>query len=102
MAPPWRLFRIKSLLRNNKISWVSGFTLGALTNIYPKPLFLIALFFLILFVIQAIRAQKRSDLSGWDELLREPDEDATNLVGHANEHFLIVGQVIVLLKVCSL
>ena len=32
-APLWRLSRIKRLLRNNQISWLSGFTLGALTNI---------------------------------------------------------------------
>jgi hypothetical protein len=96
-GPLWRLSRIKRLLRNHQISWLSGFTLGALTNIYPKPLFLIALIFLMLFAIQAMRSQRRSDLSGWDELLREPDEHAANLVAHANEHFLVVGQVIEIL-----
>jgi hypothetical protein len=102
----WRIFRTERLLREHGgfvalITWLGGFTLGAVTNIYPKPLGLIGgaitLLSILLLVIRVIRSEKRSDLSGWDDFVREPDEDAVNLVGHANEHFLVVGQAIEIL-----
>jgi len=80
------------------VVWILGFAIGALTNIVPVISFAI---FLILTIVLAIilfiermRAEQPSELNSFEIAVREPDNHAAAAVSRANEHFLVIGQVI--------
>jgi len=99
----WRSFYTKKLLLKpfGNISWISlaaGFTIGALTDIYPRASFavfgVLTLIFAGIKTWQIIGSRRRSELAGWDEFLRDPNKYAVDIVAQSNEHFLVVGQAI--------
>lgn len=92
---------IEHVVNNSTITLVLGFAIGALTNIFPiSAAVIFGILFIMLIVpvtIDAIKARQLSNLSLWEEALRQPDSHAAALVSQTNDHFLVIGQAIEIL-----
>ncbi|MDH5684567.1 MAG: hypothetical protein OEZ20_08905 [candidate division WOR-3 bacterium] len=86
---------------NSALMLVLGFAIGALTNIYPVPsaiiFFILLVIIVIPIIIDVIKERQLSNLSLWEEALRQPDPHAAAFVSRTNEHFLVIGQAIEIL-----